>query len=326
MAVLRAMGRTLGRLTGRAPARLVEDYDDPELPVVREAAEAADWNLVQEMVLGRAEKNDGRALMIWAVAETPGVERWIPKVIEAEPDAALPRLIGGFRQISWGWEARTGAWAKHVSREQFQTFHERLRTGEEWLFEAAERAPDWVAPWHGLLTTGRGLQVGQAVAHRRFQAAIRRDPHHFGVHISHMQQVCEKWGGSHEAMHEFAKTAALKAPAGTWLGGLVADAHIEQWLRLEGGADDAYIVRPEVTASLNEAADHSYRHPDFDPEGPGVNVLNSFAMAFSLNEEPEAAREAFAATEGRVTESPWHYLNGSDPVDSYKRMRSAAGR
>ncbi|MEU5162437.1 hypothetical protein AB0G74_22910 [Streptomyces sp. NPDC020875] len=325
MAVFRAVGRTLGKLTGRAPARLVEDYDDPELPVVRDAAAAADWDLVQEMVLGRAE-NDGRSRMIWAVADTAGVERWIPKIIEAEPDAALPRVVGGFRQISWGWEARTGARAKDVSRQQFETFHARLAIGEEWLFEAAEREPDWVAPWHGLLTTGRALQVGQTVAHRRFEAATRRDPHHFGVHTSHLQQVCEKWGGSHEAMHEFARTAALKAPAGSWLGGLVADAHIEQWLHLEDGADDAYIVRSEVTASLNEAADHSYRHPDFDPEGPGVNVLNSFAMAFSLNEEPEAARECFAATEGRVTESPWHYLDGGDPVSVYKRMRSAAGR
>ncbi|MFJ6940492.1 hypothetical protein [Streptomyces sp. NPDC101132] len=324
MALLRDMGRTLGRLTGRPVASLDEDSGDPELPRIRAAAAAADWATVRA-VLGASTEDGNRAALLWAVADTAGVERWIAGAIAAEPGAALPRLVGGFRQISWAWEARTSALAQHVSREQFRTFHERLRTGEQWLYEAAELEPARPDPWYGLQTTGRGLQVGQEIARRRFEATVRRSPHHVGAHNQQLQQVCEKWGGSHEEMHAFARASVFGAPAGTRLGGLVPDAHIEQWLRLDSGDDAAYMRRPAVRESLHAAADHSYRHPDCVRGRSWIGMLNAFAMAFSLAGDRDAARECFEATEGRVTKSPWNYLS-NDPVAAYRKHRSAAGR
>ncbi|MFD9034156.1 hypothetical protein ACFVZW_23880 [Streptomyces sp. NPDC059567] len=141
-----------------------------------------------------------------------------------------------------------------------------------------------------------------------------------------MQQVCEKWGGSHEEMHAFAAKSAFGAPGGTPLGQLVAIAHIEEWLSLDQGPDDAYMRRPEVTLSLREAAEHSFRHPDFVRQGAWLKVLNTFAMAFSLAGDRVSARECFQATDGRVTEFPWNYLDGSDPAAAYRKQRSSAGR
>ncbi|TXS31942.1 hypothetical protein EAO71_05715 [Streptomyces sp. ms191] len=304
---------------------MLKDSGEPEVRRVREAAEAADWAAVREVLEARPESED-RVGLLWAVGETAGVERWIPEVIEAEPDAALPRLVAGIRHISWGWEARTGARAQHVSREQFEVFHARLRTAEEWLYEVAEREPGWTSPWYGLQVTGRGLQVGQDTARRRFEATVRRDPHHLGAHQQQLQQVCDKWGGSHEEMHAFARKSAFDAPRGTLLGQLVATAHLEEWLSLDSGPDAAYMARPAVAASLREAADHSYRHPDFVRRGAWLQVLNTFAMAFSLAGDRAAARECFQATEGRVTEFPWYYLDGSDPAAAYRKLRSSAGR
>ncbi|MFE5484676.1 hypothetical protein [Streptomyces sp. NPDC056527] len=277
------------------------------------------------MLDSRPESED-RTELLWAVGDTAGVERWIADVLEAEPDAALPRLVAGVRHISWGWEARTGARAQHVSREQFEIFHDRLRTAEKHLYEVAEREPRWTSPWYGLQTTGRGLQVGPSVARRRFEATVRRDPHHLGAHQQQLQQVCEKWGGSHEEMHAFAAKSAFGAPGGTLLGQLVAIAHIEEWLSLDQGPDDAYMRRPEVTSSLRKAADHSFRHPDFVRQGAWLKVLNTFAMAFSLAGDRASARECFQATDGRVTEFPWNHLDGSDPAAAYRKQRSSAGR
>ncbi|MFD9036572.1 hypothetical protein ACFVZW_36375, partial [Streptomyces sp. NPDC059567] len=135
------------------------------------------------MLEARPESED-RTELLWAVGDVAGVERWIAGVLEAEPDAALPRLVAGIRHISWGWEARTGARAQHVSREQIEIFHDRLRTAEKYLYEVAEREPQWTSPWYGLQTTGRGLQVGPSVARRRFEATVRRDPHHPGGVLS----------------------------------------------------------------------------------------------------------------------------------------------
>ncbi|MFF4174109.1 hypothetical protein [Streptomyces sp. NPDC001744] len=324
MALLRTWGLALGKGTGRPVARLEED-EGPEATRVREAAAAADWATVREVLEARPE-SEGRTDLLWAVCDTAGVEEWITGVIEAEPEAALPRLVAGLRHVSWGWEARTAARAKDVSRERFETFHARLRTAERHLYEAAEREPGWASPWYCLQVSGRGLEVGPEVARRRFEATVRRAPHHLGAHQQQLQQVCEKWGGSHEEMHAFARASAFGAPAGTLLGQLVAVAHLEEWLSLDPGPDAAHIRRPDVVASLHEAADHSYRHPDSVRRSGRLQVLNSFAMAFSLAGDREAARECFRATEGRVTEFPWSYLDGSDPVAAYRERRSAAGR
>ncbi|MFJ3581758.1 hypothetical protein ACIPPS_05920 [Streptomyces sp. NPDC090127] len=323
MALLRDLGLTLGRWTGRPAAKVQQDSGDPDVARVRQAAGTGDWGTVRTVLEARAESED-RTELLWAVGDTAGVERWIAPILEAETDA-LPRLVAGIRHISWGWEARTGAYAQDVSQEQFEVFHTRLRTAERWLYEVAEREPGWTSPWYGLQMTGRGLQVGQSTARRRFEATVRRDPHHLGAHQQQLQQVCEKWSGSHEEMHSFARTAAFGAPAGTLLGQLVAIAHIEQWLSLDAGADAAYMGRPEVTASLREAADHSYRHPDFVRRGGWLQVCNTFAMAFSLAGERDAARECFEATEGRVTEFPWYYID-ADPAAAYRGQRSSTGR
>ncbi|MEV4947027.1 hypothetical protein [Streptomyces sp. NPDC053755] len=325
MALLRDWGLTLGKWTGRPVAQIQKDSGDPDVWRVRQAAEAADWATVRDVLEARPESED-RTELLWAVGDTADVEHWIAPVIEAEPDAALPRLVAGVRHVNWGWEARTGARAKDVSRRQFELFHERLRTAEQWLYDAAEREPQWTSPWHALQTSGRGLEVGQAVARRRFEATVRRDPHHLGAHQQQLQQVCDKWGGSHEGMHAFARESAFGAPGGTLLGQLVAIAHLEQWLSLDDGADAAYMGRPEVRTSLREAADHSIRHPDFVRRGLWNQVFNTFAMAFALAGEREAARECFRVTDGRVSEFPWYYINGSDPAAAYRQQRSAAGR
>ncbi|MEV5975012.1 hypothetical protein [Streptomyces sp. NPDC051921] len=324
MALLRDWGLTLGKWVGRPPVRLQQDSGDPEVRRVREAAAAADWATVRTVLEARSESED-RTELLWAVGDTAGVEEWIAPVLEAEPDAPLPRLVAGIRHISWGWEARTGARAKDVSREQFEVFHARLRTAERWLYEVAEQEPGWTSPWYGLQITGRGLQVGQDTARRRFEATVRRDPHHLGAHQQQLQQVCEKWSGSHEEMHAFARESAFGAPGGTSLGQLVAVAHLEHWLALDRGADARYIQRPEVAASLQKAADHSYRHPDFVRRGGWLQVYNTFAMAFSMTGDVASARECFRATEGRVTEFPWYYVNGSDPARAYKQHRAFTG-
>ncbi|MFD8013117.1 hypothetical protein ACFV5C_22975, partial [Streptomyces sp. NPDC059762] len=182
------------------------------------------------------------------------------------------------------------------------------------------------APCSANRAAGGDPRAAPAGPGRGSGAPARRDPHHLGAHQQQLQQVCEKWSGSHEEMHAFARASAFGAPGGTLLGQLVAVAHLEHWLALDSGPDARYIRRPEVIASLNEAADHSVRHPDFVRGRGWLQVYNTFAMAFSLAGDVASARECFRATEGRVTEFPWYYLDGSDPAKAYKEHRSYAGR
>jgi hypothetical protein len=334
--VVMALGGLLRRWGRRQPEVLLDPtLGDPVIAELQAAAAEAGrsapgggWPVIR----GRLEAvpdGQGRTWLLDHVDDVAGVEEWIQDVVKAEPESALPLLVAGARQVAWAWEARTGAEARHVSREQFKVFHERLRVAEDMLYEVAEREPEWVAPWYYLQTSGRGLQVGAETARLRYEASVRRDPWHLGVHRQQLQQVCAKWSGSHEQMHAFARESMLAAPEGSSLGELVAVAHLEHWLDLESGEDAEYVIQDHVSEQLHEAADRSVRHPDYDRDGkpPGwIQTYNVFAMAFSFAQEKEAAAEMFAAIGGTVTKFPWSYINHGDPTEPFRHFRSKYAR
>ncbi|MFD8707769.1 hypothetical protein ACFV1W_35180 [Kitasatospora sp. NPDC059648] len=312
-------GFGLGRRAVRAAEpRLDPAFGDESVREVLRQAAAGDWTALRPALAAA----DG-AELTWlaeAVASVAGVEEWTARAAADAPEDALPLLLSGARHVSWAWEARTRARAGQVTEEQWKLFHQRLDVAEEQLLEVAEREPSWLAPWYFLQISARGASLGPEVAACRFEAAVRRVPGHPASHRQRLQQLCEKWGGSHEAMHGFARSAMLGAPEGSPLGELVALAHLERWLDLPEGEDRAYLSGPAVVAELQEAAFRSVLHPDFVPVRGWQASFNTFAMAFSLADQPKTARLLFDALDGFVTESPWHYLSG-DPVRTFRAHR-----
>ncbi|MEU9040527.1 MULTISPECIES: hypothetical protein [unclassified Kitasatospora] len=302
-----------------AEPRLDPAFGDESLRRLLGQAEAGDWAALRP-VLAAVEDGTELTHLVGAIADVPGVEEWTGRVLAETPDDTVALLLSGARQITWAWEARTGARAKQVTEEQWKLFHERLDTAEEQLLEAAEREPSWLAPWYFLQISARGASLGPEVATCRFEAAVRRSPDHGGSHRQRLQQLSAKWGGSHEEMHHFARSAMLAAPEGSHLGELVALAHLEHWLDLPDGEDHAYLTSPTVLAELQEAAFRSVLHPDFTPARGWQGSFNTFAMAFSLADQRKTARLLFEALDGAVTESPWHYLSG-DPVKVFRAHR-----
>ncbi|GIJ80579.1 hypothetical protein [Micromonospora phaseoli] len=75
-----------------------------------------------------------------------------------------------------------------------------------------------------------------------------------------------------------------------------------------------------MRAELVDAAENSIFHPDYIPAGPGwAPRVSTFAMAFELADEFDAARHAFALLDGLVTEWPWQILG--DPVEKFTGSR-----
>ncbi|MFJ8621339.1 hypothetical protein ACIRD3_00665 [Kitasatospora sp. NPDC093550] len=307
-----------GAVRGAEP-RLDPALGDEAVRLVLGHAAAGDWAALRPAL---AAVEDGAELthLAGAIADVPGVEEWTARVLAEAPDDTVALLVSGARQVTWAWEARTGARAKHVGEEQWKLFHQRLEAAEEQLLEVAEREPSWLAPWYFLQISARGASLGREIADCRFEAAVRRAPGHPGTHRQRLQQLCAKWGGSHEEMHAFARSAMLAEPEGGHLGELVAVAHLEHWLDLPDGEDHAYLTSPTVLAELQEAAFRSVLHPDFVPVRGWQGAFNTFAMAFSLADQRKTARLLFDALDGVVTESPWHYLAG-DPVKVFRVHR-----
>ncbi|MGW5210225.1 hypothetical protein ACWEQO_03120 [Streptomyces sp. NPDC004051] len=291
---------------------------DTRVLALVEAADAGEWEAVKEALapfdLGRDHH------VLGELAELDGVEEWIGRAVEEDKEhRAEALLISGARHVVWGWEARTSARAVDVSREQWQVFHERLRVAEEQLFEAAELRPEWVAPWRRLLTSGRGMSLGDAVNETRFDAALRREPLDLEIHLERLSQLQPRWGGEQGQALAFAREAFARAPEGHRLGCVIAMAHIEDWVESDDGD---CLETPEIQAELREAADRSILHPAYTWRPGWQHDFNMFAMALSLAGESHTVRRVFLTLDGAYTSWPWTYF--AEPEKQFARRQRRA--
>lgn len=302
-------------------------YGDPRLAEIRELAReggTGGWPAIRAHL---AAARDGEDLTFLAegVQSVSGAERWTEEAVAADPGDALALLVSGARHVGWAWHTRGRAAAAAVPESQWQLFHARLETAQERLFAAAERDPALAAPWYFLQIAARGLQSGQDVAQRRFEATCRRSPGHAAAHRQQLEQLSEKWGGSHERMHAFARAAMLDAPEGSRLGELVAFAHLEEWRSRGADPESPWLGGPAVLGALQEAAGHSVLHPAFARRTDWPLAANAFAMAFALAGDHRSARAAFRVLGDRPTEVPWIYLDARSPLVPFRAWRTRTG-
>ncbi|MBF9067128.1 hypothetical protein [Streptacidiphilus fuscans] len=314
------------RSSGPRPVSVHHDYDDPELAELLKAAGRADWDATAAVLRPCRDRGDHNRL-IWLIGciEDHGGE-FLVRVGERRADDALARTVCGARHVAWAWEARTRAQASHVSREQFELFHERLRMAEEHLYAAVELDPESAAPWCSLTVASRGLQHGSDVTRRRFEAGVRRAPTDLGLHAAMLQQVCAKWGGSHEEMHAFARESLVKSPPGSGIGALTAFAHIEHWLDLPQVERGAYIRTPDVVEELRRAAAVSVLHADYAPTESPFPALNAFAMAFWLAGDLNSARPLFERIGDHPTRYPWGFYGNAGQAFANARQECTKGK
>ncbi|OBQ49836.1 hypothetical protein A4U61_22545 [Streptomyces sp. H-KF8] len=283
-----------------------------------EAADAGDWEGVKAALepfdLGRDHH------VLGELADLDGLQDWIGRAVEEDKEhRATALLISGARHIVWGWEARTAARAVNVTQEQWRIFHERLHIAEEQLFEAAESRPEWITPWRQLLTSGRGMSLGDAVNETRFEAALRRDPLDLSSHLERVGQLQPRWGGEPGRALEFAREAFAGAPEGHPLGCVIAMAHIEDWVESD---DENCLATPEIQAELSDAARRSILHPGYERRLGWQNDFNMFAMALALASESIVCRRVFHELDGAYTIWPWTFM--AQPEKQYARFRRHA--
>ncbi|MFB7558678.1 hypothetical protein [Streptomyces brevispora] len=283
-----------------------------------EAADAGDWAAVKAALVPFDLGHDHQVL--GQLADLDGVQDWIGRAVaEDEEHRATALLISGARHINWGWEARTAERAVNVTQEQWRVFHERLHIAEEQLFEAAELRPEWVTPWRQLLTSGRGMSLGNAINETRRDAALRRDPLDLGVHGDWVAQLQPRWGGEPGQAMAFARDAFARAPQGHRLGCVIAIAHIEDWV--ETDRMDS-LETPAIQVELRNAADHSILHPAYMRRPGWQQDFNTFAMALSLAGERHTVRRVFQALDGAYTGYPWTYL--AHPEKQFARWQRSS--
>ncbi|MDG4824652.1 DUF4034 domain-containing protein [Asanoa sp. WMMD1127] len=307
----------------RQQAGLVIDpaQGDPRARALIDALGARDWQATRD-ILAAATDPDTRAYLLEIAGDVDGVQDWIGEWAQAEPGSTLPLLVRGSHAVYWAWAARGAQGADRTKDEQFRAFFRRLRIAEDLLDEVVARDPDEVAGWTWLVMSSRGRQVAAEEAQARFDEVVKRHPGHVVAHEHRLQYLCAKWFGSHEQMFALAREATAQAPDGSLLPELVVIAHLEKWLSLPRGEDDAYLRSPEVRAEILAAAQRSVLHPAFTPDFGWVPRTNAFAMGLRMAGELDAAARVFDLLGDQVGGWTWRYLG--DPVKAFTEARKAA--
>ncbi|GKQ34311.1 hypothetical protein ALMP_08620 [Streptomyces sp. A012304] len=299
-----------------------DPYDNtPELIPLRSAAQAGHWPAVRAFFAG-LDSADKVCAASSLLADIPGVENLLERAVAELPGDPLPRTLLAERYVHIGWGIRSAARAKHVSREQFDQFHAWLRRAEQILIDVCAEQPAYAPAWTVRLTTARGLELGQAETRRRYDRLSAHHPHHYRAQTQLLQQLCPKWSGSWEDAHGFAAECTKAAPDGSNTGALVALAHIEHWLDLDGGSDSAYMRGIPVRDDLRFAAQVSVLHPAYRPDWSSVGAHSAFALAFSLGGHFADAAPHFAFLGDRASEFPWDYM--SDKKAAFLKFRKSA--
>ncbi len=289
---------------------------------LRDALTGKDWPATRD-ILGRTSHPDDRAFYLGVCASVRGVQDWIGEWVVADPDSTLPQLVRGAHAVGWAWEARGQLDVEDTRPEQFAEFHDRLRIADRCLSDVVVRDPDEVAAWAFLIRTARGLRMSIDDGRYRYEQAAKRHPASLKANYELMQTLCAKWGGSEETMFRFSRAAAELGGTGSLISYLVAVAHLEVMVDLDGPDLEGYLVTNDVRTELRSAANRSIWSPAVELRPGWPEPYNAFAMAFAIAGDNQSAARVFERIGDVVTMQPWAYLGG-DVVKNFATARQRA--
>lgn len=295
----------------------------PEVAQIEHAARASDWAAVRAIAIAASDALQLN-FVINTVTDVFGVEYMLTKAMD-EDDSTLPNLMLGARHIILAWEARSSLGSEHVSEAQWKTFRKHLVLAENLLMEVTAHEPDNVVAWKHRLTTARGLSLGLSESQRRYDQLAKVDPHFYPGQSNMLQELCPKWHGDWDKMFAFARQSAAAAPEGGLQGSLIAEAHLEKFLRLPDGEDRAYLAQPAVIEELADAGRRSVFHPSFEKRYGWLSAHSAFALCFSQAGDFTKAAAHFRAM-GHLgsTSLWWGYLGSGAEQENFIKYRQIA--
>lgn len=283
--------------------------------------------LAESTVKGSGPKPDPQTGQI-DTGET-WVDQWAVRCPD-DPDAQLVRA-GSLRERAW--KIRGGHWASTVRPEQWAEFGRLLRLAERALDLASHLAPEDPTPWAHRLRIMIDRSAPREDLDEVWAELIRRDPWNRDGHVSQLTSHCRKWGGSHEAMFDFARSVAATAPPGSPLHLLPVRAACE-WALWEqdreysGTAeeiDQRWRLDPTMQSDLDSAL-HRWFHQPASRHGEWLADVNFLAYGLARTGRDADAAPVFASIGRYMAPVPWAWWDDKNSTSAFFRARRRARR
>lgn len=272
-----------------------------------------------ETVLANATHAD-RERLIYGVAASGDSIALASAWAQAFPNSAQANLMLGACLIVQGWEIRGGSYAEDVPDSAWKPFLKHLADAEAPLKRAAELDGALADPYAWLIQAGLAQDRNRPYFRALLDAANARVPLHGPTHYKYFSLTTEKWGGSHEEMFEFARSASDSAPAKHLIHILIPAAFNELALAVvskhgvrraerelrnrDYAAETVHAFCSWLDATPGTLADRlNHLRGGFAAHG-----LNQFAVALYLTGATEEARLAVDALRGEIESTPWAWI------------------
>jgi hypothetical protein len=241
-------------------------------------------------------------------------EKKLRRWTATEPDSADAHLVHGARLFRQALDVRGYGRGESINEARWKKFHAALETAEGVLQRAAELHPADPTPWAYLVAVALHHHgtANPFVEQRCFEQAIARDPDNWHAHMHRLIGLSKKYGGSHEAMFEFARGAAQNAAPGSLLPALIFKAHVEFRKYLRGFDNDpaaaaAYAQNPQVISECLDVYQRTLAMPRADNHDATLVRINAAATLWMLKQK-EPLRAELERLGTRVHDVHWKFL------------------
>lgn len=320
------MAQSYTKLFGNLKPQLITPDDDSEAKRLRIAQKNNDWRTVENFFSQLTDPDD-REFYVAQLSEWKGRPDFFDIWVNANPECSDAWLLRGAHGVVWAWEARGGGTADTVSDTAWILFYERLMEAKYDLEHATRLNPTDPAPYSALIRCSIGLSLEKETVLTYLTSVLSLSTISWSAHAAALTYLCEKWGGSHREMFEFARSVSAAAPEGHGIHALIPMAHHERWFFAkyfdEGeGTEfaDRYYEQPEVQREILNAYNRSLGSSAYRPNKLTPKQSSLFAIGLVQCGAYEQALLELERLNNRIPELPWAQFG--DPIEFYTRIKS----
>lgn len=215
---------------------------------------------------------------------------------------------------------RAGRRLFDMAPAELDRYNAILADAESFLLNACAHYPGSVLPWVPRIDAARGLRLGHDEVLRRFSEAQACERWNFLAVESTFTGMTPSWGGSYQALFEFAADVVLGTPSGHPGRAIAAYAEAERLVRDHNLALSAMPAREQLDFHGLFAAYVRALPDDLDPDD--VIGLGAFLFAVAPRDAAEArtTSQALELLQRRCGGYPYTELR--DPVAWFDRIVS----
>ena len=232
------------------------------------------------------------------------LQRWI----ELKPKTVTPRIVMATVHTRFGWHARGRGWAKDVTEEGWEVFHEELDKAWNILLEAEELEQKDPELYCALMVIARGTGKPDELFDTFFEKGVAIDSDYHLLYTQRAEDLLPRWGGKKGELEKFADRAVELTQGKEGQSLYLRIAALAACYHYSDGSEEFWKHNFSYHRLTQAYHDLIQRYPNTN------YYVNNFGLIASIYGDKKTARTIFDKIGRNVDYSAW---GGSDNYNKF---------